>query len=110
MANLEGASHLFVNGELFVGDVERRGYRGVPVFLRKGRNDVFVLGIDRAFALSFWQPSTRVVMADWDCFLPRREEDLHQPLAELLMGSLFVPVFNVSTETCHHLHRHYGRL
>ena len=51
MANLQGASHLFVNGELFTGDVERRGYRGVPVYLRKGRNDVYALGIDGVFSL-----------------------------------------------------------
>lgn len=110
MANPQGASHLFVNGELFVGDVERRGYRGVPVFLRKGRNDVFALGIDNAFSLSFWQPTARVVMAAWDCFLPRHAEELQASTAEILSSDSWLPVFNASMRPCTFLHRHHGKV
>lgn len=110
MADLDGAAHLFVNGDLFVGDPERRGHRGVPVAVRAGDNDVYVVGARGSASLTFWRPSDRIVMADWDCFVPRRAEDLDASVDDMLWGEIVMPAFNASSKPCDELHRHYGKL
>lgn len=70
MADLQGAARLYVNGAGFAGDLYAYGFRGVPVALRAGRNDVYVSGIRGGFRLELWQPKGRVVVGDWDMTKP----------------------------------------
>ncbi len=70
MAELRGASRVYVNGAGFSGDVYGYGFRGVPVALRAGRNDVYVTGLRGAFRLRFWTPGARIVVGDWDLTRP----------------------------------------
>lgn len=56
MAQLAGASRLFVNGDGFTGDAYRYGFAGVPVLLREGINHIFVGGARGAFNLRFTAP------------------------------------------------------
>ncbi|MFN0009051.1 MAG: prolyl oligopeptidase family serine peptidase [Planctomycetota bacterium] len=70
IAELSGASTLFVNGTAFVGDVYRYGFRGVPVALREGRNDVYVTGIRGGFSLRLREPAGPLVAGAWDATLP----------------------------------------
>lgn len=67
---LAGASRVYVNGAGFAGDVYGFGFRGVPVALRAGRNDVYVTGIRGAFTCELWAPSSSAVVGDWDVTLP----------------------------------------
>src|SRR5260221_721298 len=75
MARLTGGETLFVNGDGFVGDVSKRGFRGVPVLLRKGDNDLYVLGIPDSFELELWCQQTRVVVGTWDIAWPGETTD-----------------------------------
>lgn len=68
---LTGASRVYVNGAGFVGDVYGYGFRGVPVALRAGRNDVYVTGIRGTFALELWTPSESAVVGSWDITRPQ---------------------------------------
>jgi hypothetical protein len=104
MARLPGASALFVNGEGFVGDPERRGYLGVPVELRAGDNSVLVAGIEGGFELEFWKPPARIVMGTWDLAHPF----LYRGCATDFGLELEMPLFNASVETVGYLHYHYG--
>jgi hypothetical protein len=70
LADLQGASTLFVNGMGFVGDVYRFGFRGVPVALKKGENTVVVTGIRGAFRFAFHEPEGEALLAGWDRTLP----------------------------------------
>lgn len=70
IAELEGASTLFVNGTPFAGDAYSYGFRGVPVALREGKNDVYVGGIRGAFSLKLREASAPLVLADWDATFP----------------------------------------
>lgn len=56
IAQLSGASRLFVNGDGFTGDLYRLGYAGVPILLRAGVNHIFVGGARGAFSLRFVAP------------------------------------------------------
>lgn len=56
IAQLTGASRLFVNGDGFTGDLYRYGYAGVPVLLRAGINHIFVGGARGGFSLRFSAP------------------------------------------------------
>ncbi len=71
MAELTGATTLFVNGEAFVGDHYRFGHRGVPVALREGENRLYVTGVRGGFRLRLWQPDGPVQFAGWT---PRRPD------------------------------------
>jgi len=99
MARLSGAALLFVDGEGFVGDAEQRGFRGVPIALKKGANDLYVFGIGNAFELELWSPVTRTVLGTWDVGWPRGMQ---------LDVDLTFPVFNASLAAAHGLHVHYG--
>lgn len=66
MAQLSGASRLFVNGAGFAGDLYAYGFGGVPIALRKGRNDLYVNGVRGPFKLRLWAPKSEIVFADWD--------------------------------------------
>jgi len=98
MARLTGAKYLFVNGEGFAGDPVRRGYRGVPVSLREGVNELFVLGASHDFELELWSPRTRMLIATWDVRWPNDFpfDDLHYAL------------FNASLKPAEGVHVHYG--
>jgi len=98
MARLTGAEVLFVNGEPFVGDPQRRGFRGVPVALRTGTNTLLVGGIAGSFELELWTPKTRTVLGEWDVEWPQA-----LPLEEVTYA-----VFNASTLPLRGLHVHYG--
>lgn len=100
MAQLTGAELLFVNGEGFAGDVERLGFRGVPVLLKKGANRVFVAGIRGSFTLELWKPATRMVIGTWDAAWPGYggEEDTE----------VTYPLFNAAMQPASKLHVHYG--
>jgi len=98
MARLSGAELLFVNGEAFVGDPERRGYEGVPVALRAGANELVVSGFSGAFELQLWEPESRIVLATWDVWYPR---------AGAYPCDLVVPLFNASLLPCPSVHSHY---
>ena len=97
MARLTGAEHLFVNGCGFVGDADARGYRGVPVALRKGENHVYVLGGAGAFELELWSSPVRVLLATWDLDWPAPDEQYFT-----------YSVFNADVEPVDFLHVHYG--
>src|SRR5258706_2513448 len=98
MARLTGGETLFVNGDGFVGDVSKRGFRGVPVLLRKGDNDLYVLGIPDSFELELWCQQTRVVVGTWDIAWPGETTDGDE---------VVYPAFNASTQTAEYLHVHY---
>ena len=66
MAKLSGASQLYVNGAGFVGDAYGYGFGGVPIALRKGRNDVYVSGVRGSFRLELWKPENKLFVASWD--------------------------------------------
>jgi poly(3-hydroxybutyrate) depolymerase len=70
LAELEGASTLYVNGAPFAGDLYRYGFRGVPVALRKGKNDVYVTGMRGGFSLKLRDPESPLVLAGWDATFP----------------------------------------
>jgi dienelactone hydrolase len=70
IAELSGASTLFVNGTPFVGDAYRYGFRGVPVALRAGRNDLYATGIRGEFSLRLREPDGPLVAGAWDATLP----------------------------------------
>ena len=70
IAELAGASTLFVNGAPYVGDPYRYGFRGVPVALREGRNDLFVTGIRGGFSLRVRETDGPLVVGTWDVTLP----------------------------------------
>ncbi len=70
MADLQGASRLFVNGDGFVGDVYAYGKRGVPVALRAGRNHLFLAGFRSDPRLRLWRPPGRVFFGSWDTVAP----------------------------------------
>ncbi|MFG0319617.1 MAG: hypothetical protein ACF8XB_20260 [Planctomycetota bacterium JB042] len=108
MARLAGARLLFVNGTPFLGDPERRGYRGVPVELREGENDLLVVGIEEGgFDLELWTPPTRIVIADWDVVVPRATE--WSPPGALADGWIGTrpPLFNASADAATAIHVHY---
>ncbi|HJP03345.1 MAG TPA: prolyl oligopeptidase family serine peptidase [Planctomycetota bacterium] len=70
MANLQGASRLFVNGVGVVGDPYGYGKRGVPVALRAGRNDLFISGMRSDPRLRLWRPAAGLFFAGWDTTAP----------------------------------------
>jgi hypothetical protein len=98
MARLSGAKLLIVNGEGFVGDIDNRGFRGVPVALKKGNNDLYVFDIPDSFELELWCPETRSVLATWDVGWP----------GSTLDDDVTYPVFNASLAPVECLHVHYG--
>jgi hypothetical protein len=105
-ARLAGASLLLVNGEPFLGDVERREYEGVPVFLRAGGNAIVVIGAHDGFDLEFWKPRTRMVIATWDVWYPRH----HSGPFKGDDGAVSVCVWNAATVPAADWHFHYGHL
>jgi len=104
MARLPGAGALFVEGEGYVGDPERRGFQGVPVHLRAGENRIFVAGIRGGFELELRKPATRMVIGAWDFSCPwmSRGDKFDRD------GALAVPIFNASTSPAKSLHYLYG--
>lgn len=68
---LSGASRVYVNGAGFAGDVYGYGFRGVPVALRAGRNDVYVTGIRGSFTCELWTPPASAVVGHWDLTRPQ---------------------------------------
>lgn len=112
-ARLSGAATLIVNGAPFHGDPERRGLRGVPVPLRDGDNDLFVVDADGGFELELWTPETRVVLGTWDARVGDCQNGIRSvPAASTLdspWASLVLPVFNASSFDAE-LEFHYGHL
>jgi dienelactone hydrolase len=92
MAELQGASTLFVNGDGFVGDHYRFGHGGVPVALREGRNEIYVTGVRGGFRLRLWTPEGRVQVGGWS--VRRPDLVVGQPVS----GEASVAVMNASTE------------
>ncbi len=107
MARLTGAEVLFVNGEGFYGDPRRKGFRGVPVALRAGANELFVTGIDGPFELELWSPAKRCVIGTWDVVWTIL--GVYSGDSDILDDVAF-PVFNASTVAAQYLHVHYGRM
>ncbi len=70
LAKLTGASRLFVNRAGFAGDFYAYGFGGIPIALRKGRNDVYVTGVRGRFRLELTDAPAPVVAAPWDHTLP----------------------------------------
>lgn len=106
-ARLPGARALFVNGEGFFGDPDRRGYRGVPIALQAGDNHLYVAGIRGGFDLELWKPDSRMLIARWDVQYPRTAEEVAKPS---VWDSLVVPVFNASEEPAERVCFHYGHV
>ena len=98
-----GASAVFVNGEGFAADPDRRGWLGFPVGLRDGANEVLVAGVQGGFELEMWDPVSRLVVATWAL----HNEGLEKAWREG-WGYLYFPIFNASTGTADQLHFHYG--
>jgi len=92
LADLTGASTLFVNGAGFVGNVYGYdGWKGVPVALQAGANDVFVTGTRGSFRLRWHAPPAELFSAAWDATLPDLVE------RERFVGEGAVLVVNAST-------------
>ncbi|MED5330078.1 MAG: prolyl oligopeptidase family serine peptidase, partial [Planctomycetota bacterium] len=70
LADLRGASRLWVNGEPFHGDVYRANFGPTPVSLRRGANQVFVQGIRGQFQLALAPVSSPVLLPTTDDTLP----------------------------------------
>jgi hypothetical protein len=104
MAQLIGAELLVVNGECFIGDVDRLGFRGAPVLLRKGSNRVFVATIRGSFSLHFWKPEHPIVIGTWDTAWP----GYGVPYGVFAEFDVTYPVFNASMERIESLHVTYG--
>ncbi len=99
MARLSGAGLLFVNGTGFVGDAEQRGFRGVPIPLKTGLNELYVFDIRGSFELELWSPVSRTVIGTWDVGWPEAAD---------MSADLTFPVFNASRDSVDGLHVHYG--
>lgn len=101
MADLQGAELLVVNGECFTGDPERRGFRGVPIALRRGVNRLFVARVRESFSLTLWEPPGELVIGPWDVAWPGfgPTDDDHD---------VSYPIFNASRSPASGLHLHYG--
>lgn len=100
MARVVGAEQLFVNGEAFVGDSERRGFQGVPVHLRAGVNHLVLAGIRGPFEVELWKPATGMVVGTWDVVWPGS--------GAFGEDEVSYPIFNAMTESVAQLHLHYG--
>ncbi|MDP7246286.1 MAG: prolyl oligopeptidase family serine peptidase [Planctomycetota bacterium] len=92
LADLQGASTLFLNGVAFSGDPYRFGYQGYPVALRKGDNHIFVTGTRGNFQLAFHARPTKLVFADWTSTTP------HLLSGGAVGGEASVALMNLSTE------------
>jgi len=93
MAKLSGASQLYVNGAGFVGDVYGYGFGGVPIALKKGRNDVYVGGVRGTLRLELSKPEDGLFLASWDITLP----DVVTRKDAILSGTGALLVVNAST-------------
>jgi predicted esterase len=70
LADLRGATTLWVNGAPFVGDPYGYGFGGVPVALAPGRNRIFVTGPRGDATLAFSAVDRALVLATADCTVP----------------------------------------
>lgn len=66
LAQLAGASRLWVNGTPFTGDPYEYGFGGVPIALEKGANQLCVAGIRGSFRLELVPPPKPLFLAGWD--------------------------------------------
>ncbi|MDF1799729.1 MAG: hypothetical protein P1V81_11170 [Planctomycetota bacterium] len=97
-ARAPGVAALLVNGQPFAGDPYRRGHSGVPVPLREGTNELWVLGVQGGFELELWKPMTRMVLLPEGC--TSRSNDLFVDTS--------VAVANAALEPASYLHFHPG--
>ncbi len=104
MARLLGAEKLFLNGEGFAGDPLGRGLQGVPVFLKKGVNHLFVTGSRKSFRLEFHRPEASLFVADWDLDYPVL---CQRDLNEYAFADTKPLIINASN-TMADFHLHYG--
>lgn len=89
-----GVETVFVNGEGFVGDPERRGDLGVPVLLRAGDNELLLAGFGGGVLdVELWSPVTPLVMASWSLEIPESAPNGHGPWPNSASG-LRIPIFN----------------
>ncbi|TDJ71494.1 MAG: hypothetical protein E2O39_08235 [Planctomycetota bacterium] len=102
LADLRGASTLFVNGQAFAGDGYRFGFGGVPVALDAGVNDLFVTGIRGGFRLTLHATQDGLVHGAWDTTRPHLLTD-YPP-----RGAVGVLLLNASTEPTGPLVVEYG--
>jgi len=70
LAELRGASTLFVNGAGFAGDLYSMGVPGVPVLLHAGRNSIFVTGVRGSFRLRLLPAASPLVAGTSDATRP----------------------------------------
>lgn len=70
LARLSGAARGFVNQEPFVGDAYGYGFAGVPVLLKKGRNEVWISGPRGRASLRFVEPQGEILFGEWDLTKP----------------------------------------
>lgn len=70
LARLSGAARGFVNQSPVMGDVYGYGWPGVPVLLRKGRNEVWIAGPRGSASLRFVEPAGEILFGDWDLTKP----------------------------------------
>ena len=92
LADLQGASTLFINGVGFAGDPYRFGYQGVPVALQQGTNQIFVTGIRGDFQLVFHQHRDELVFADWTSTTP------HLLAGGVVGGEASIALMNLSEQ------------
>ena len=93
LADLQGASTLYVNGQAFAGDPYRFGYQGVPVALKKGDNHIFVTGTRGNFQLVFHQRRSKLIFADWTSTTPHLLAD------GKVAGEASIAIRNLSEES-----------
>jgi len=70
LAELSGASTLFVNGDGSAGDPYRGGFGVAPVALRAGENRIYVGGVREGFRLVLRQPEHALLLELSDTTLP----------------------------------------
>lgn len=104
MADLDGASTLFVNGTGFVGDLYRYGFDGVPVVLAEGVNQIAVTGVRGGFSLRFWKPEGMLYLDPKGTV----EEDYHG--SDALWADAGLLVWSTTESPISRVHVHYGGL
>lgn len=102
MVRARGARCVGLRGELFQGDPEGNGHRGVPIQLRAGWNSMVAFG--QVSELELWEPTTRMVIASWAVVPP----PVTRELSSWSFSEVAVPVFNASALPSNSLHVHYG--
>jgi len=102
LAQLTGASTLYVDGRAYAGDLYRFGFGGVPLILEAGTHDVFVTGARGGFTLVFNAAEPGLRHGGWDDTLPQLV------VGEAPRGAVGLELANLSDESTGPIRVRYG--